>query len=79
MSVLLAIVVTLVPGLAAACPTCVSSAFGDRTYNWPYLGLILMPFTIVGAIGAVLSRQRGGAEAADVMPTVDGALSKETT
>ena len=75
----LAFVFTLVPGLAAACPTCVSSAFGDRTYNWPYLALILMPFIIAGVIGAVLYRHRGERAAADVLPSVDSLLDKETT
>ena len=75
----LALVLTLVPGLAAACPTCVSSAFGDRTYNWPYLALILMPFIIAGAIGAVLYRHRGERAAADATLPVDSLLDKETT
>jgi hypothetical protein len=75
----LTIALALVPGLATACPTCVSSAFGDRTYNWPYLGLILMPFLIAGTIGAFLYRHRGEVEVADGLSPVDGALSKETT
>ena len=75
----LAIVLTLVPGLAGACPTCVSSAFGDRTYNWPYLALVLMPFIIVGAIGVILYRHRGERAAADALPSVDSLLNKETT
>ncbi len=70
---------TLVPGVAAACPTCVSSAFGDRTYNWPYLALILMPFIIAGAIGAVLYRHRGERAVTDALPPVDSLLEKETT
>ena len=70
---------TVVPGVAVACPTCVASAFGDRTYNWPYLALILMPFIIVVAIGAVLYRHRGERAAADATPPVDSLLDKETT
>jgi hypothetical protein len=56
-----AVVVALmaVPEMALACPTCVSSAFGDRTYNWPYLGLILMPFTLAGIVGSVIAVRRG--------------------
>ena len=61
---------------AAACTWCVSSAFGDRTFNWPYLGLILAPFVVVGVIGGVLAwcsrRARPGA-------TAPSLLNKETT
>jgi hypothetical protein len=52
---LAAIAIGLVPGRAAACAVCIGSAFGDRSYTWPYLGLILMPFVIAGAIVAVLA------------------------
>jgi hypothetical protein len=51
----------LVPALAAACPSCISSAYGDRTYNWAFLGLLLMPFAIsvgIGGVLAYLSRRR---------------------
>jgi hypothetical protein len=41
------------PGRAAACAVCIGSAFGDRSYAWPYLGLILMPFLVAGAIVGV--------------------------
>ena len=38
----------LAPRLAAACATCVSSAYGDRGFNWAYLLLILvMPFVVL--------------------------------
>jgi hypothetical protein len=79
---LLALAVALVPGLAAACATCVSSAFGDRTYNWPYLALILMPFVVVGAIGAVVYRYRGALQSPPPLEAplaVDSLLDKETT
>jgi hypothetical protein len=49
----------LVPGRALACAVCLGSAFGDRSYTWPYLGLILMPFIVAGAIIAVLAWQLG--------------------
>ena len=42
------------PRAAAACPTCISSGFGDRSYNWAYLGLLLMPLVIAAAIALVL-------------------------
>lgn len=48
-----------VPRVAAACPTCVSSGFGDRSYSWAYLGLILMPFVVATVIVAVLAWYAG--------------------
>jgi hypothetical protein len=41
-------------GTAAACPSCLSSAYGDRTFNWAFLILLLMPFVVSAAIGGVL-------------------------
>jgi hypothetical protein len=49
----------LTPAVALACPTCVSSAFGDRTFNWPYFALILMPFAITAVIGGVIASRAG--------------------
>ena len=49
------LVVCLVPGSAWACATCVASAYGDRTFNWAFLGLILMPFVVGLGIVAVLA------------------------
>ena len=47
----------LVPGTAWACATCVASAYGDRTFNWAFLGLILMPFVVgLGIAGVFASR-----------------------
>jgi len=72
--VVLALVASPLP--AWACTWCVSSAFGDRTFNWPYLGLILAPFFVVGIIGGVLAwcarRARPAAPASSL-------LNKETT
>jgi hypothetical protein len=34
------------PRAAAACATCISSGFGDRSFAWAYIGLILMPFAV---------------------------------
>ena len=59
MRTLLAVLMVLLPELAWACPTCVSSAFGDRTYNWPYLGLILMPFTLTAVVGGIVAMRMG--------------------
>lgn len=55
----LVLTAALVPGRAAACAVCLGAAFGDRGYTWPYLGLILMPFVIGGAILGVLAWQLG--------------------
>jgi hypothetical protein len=55
----LALLAALTPGQAAACAVCLGAAFGDRSYTWPYLGLILMPFVIGGAILGVLAWQLG--------------------
>ena len=42
-----------------ACASCVASAFGDRTFNWPYLSLIIMPFIVAVAISGVLAYYAG--------------------
>jgi hypothetical protein len=31
-----------------------SSAYGDRTFNWAFLGLLLMPFVVAAGIGGAL-------------------------
>jgi hypothetical protein len=56
----MALAMLLLPDVAAACATCVASAYGDRTYNWAFLGLVLMPFLITGAIGGILLYRYGG-------------------
>jgi len=45
----------MAPSSALACTWCAASAFGDRTFNWPYLSLILAPFAIAVTIGSVLA------------------------
>ena len=42
-----------------ACALCISAAFGDRTFNWPYLSLIIAPFLVVTAIASALAWQAG--------------------
>jgi hypothetical protein len=56
---LLVIALLLAPEAALACPTCVSSAFGDRSFNWAYLGLIAAPFLLTGTIGGILAWSAG--------------------
>jgi hypothetical protein len=43
----------LTPRSALACATCIASPFGDQTYTWPYLGLILLPFGLIFAIAGI--------------------------
>jgi hypothetical protein len=44
----------LQPEVAAACATCLTTAYGDRTYNLAFLGLLLMPFVVASVIGGIL-------------------------
>ena len=48
------LVLVLTPRSALACATCIASPFGDQTYTWPYLGLILLPFGLILAIAGIL-------------------------
>ncbi|MGH7279749.1 MAG: hypothetical protein ACREJG_13835 [Candidatus Rokuibacteriota bacterium] len=76
---LAALAVTLAPGTAAACTWCLSSAFGDRSYNWAYLGLILAPFGISLVIGGVLAwRYRAHRAPAPGGAATEPLLDKET-
>ena len=54
-----AVLVLGLPQRAAACAVCIGSAFGDRGYTWPYIGLILLPFIVAGAIVGILAWQLG--------------------
>ena len=45
--------------LLIACASCLSSAFGDRSYNWPYFTLFAMPFLIAAVVGGVLAYSAG--------------------
>ena len=49
----------LAPSLAWACASCISTPFGDQTYAWPYLGLILLPFGLIAAVAGVLAYYAG--------------------
>lgn len=42
----------LVPGVALACATCIDSAYGSRTFNWAFVGLMLTPFVVGGGLVA---------------------------
>ena len=54
-----ALALILMPRLALACATCMASPFGDRTYTWPYLGLILLPFVLIAAVVGILAYHAG--------------------
>jgi len=58
-SLAVAVLVLGLPRSAAACAVCIGSAFGDRGYTWPYIGLILMPFIVAAAVVGVLAWQLG--------------------
>jgi hypothetical protein len=45
--------------MTIACATCVSSAYGDRGFNWGYSGLLLAPFLVMVVVGGVLSWNAG--------------------
>ena len=74
----------LVPASAEACATCIASAYGDRTFNWAFLSLLLVPFVVAAGIGTVLffsyRRSAAGSPALHDEPTTTPhILSKETT
>jgi hypothetical protein len=58
-ALVIALLVLGLPGRAAACAVCIGSAFGDRGYTWPYIGLILMPFIVAAGIVGALAWQFG--------------------
>jgi hypothetical protein len=53
---LVALLTLAVPALALACPSCISSPYGDRSYNLAYLGLIATPFAVGVVIAGVFTR-----------------------
>ncbi len=63
----LALAMLVVPATAEACASCISSPFGDQSYNWPYLVLILVPFAAAAVIGGVMMRVTG-ARFSDLRP-----------
>ena len=56
---LLVALATLAPQLAAACASCVVSAYGDRSFNWAYLMLLVLPFGVLCAIAGILAWSAG--------------------
>ena len=64
----------LAPRAALACASCISTPFGDQSYTWPYLGLILLPFGLIATIGGILGYLSVKARLKD-----DSQIIKETT
>jgi hypothetical protein len=67
------------PRAAAACASCITSPYGDRTYNVAYLGLILTPFVLALAVGAVFTRCWWTARRHAAEETSDPLLNEERT
>jgi hypothetical protein len=64
----------LAPRAVLACASCISTPFGDQSYTWPYLGLILLPFGLIAAIAGILGYLSVKARLKD-----DSQIIKETT
>ncbi len=45
---------THVLGRVLACAACMSTAYGDQSFNWAYGALIAAPFLVAITIGAML-------------------------
>ena len=69
----------ILPRVAAACASCINSAYGDRTYNVAYLGLILTPFVVLIAIGAVFTCCWWTARHRESGDPIDRELNEERT
>ncbi len=80
---LLTVALLLLPAPALACASCIASAYGDRTFNWAFLGLLLMPFLVGGVIAAMFALRwaeaRHRAAAAGDLLGAPGSPNKETT
>jgi ABC-type Fe3+ transport system permease subunit len=46
-------------GRVLACASCVSSAYGDRTFNWAYTALMIVPFAVGAVVAIVLAGNAG--------------------
>ena len=55
----LALAGALAPRAASACAACVTSAYGDRSFNWAYGGLMIAPFLVALVVGGVLTWSAG--------------------
>jgi hypothetical protein len=75
----LAVAALLLPRLAEACASCISSAYGDRTYNWAYIGLLLMPFAVAIVIGGVFAWSAGYLDPAAVRRAFSTKVTRDVT
>ena len=50
---------TLALGRVLACASCVSTAYGDQSFNWAYGALIGAPFLVAIGVGAGLAWSAG--------------------
>jgi hypothetical protein len=74
------LILLLAPSAAWACASCISSAFGDQTYNWAYLGLMLTPLVVCAVIGGVVAWcHRANVREARRAPATDPLFNEETT
>lgn len=73
------LVLLMLPGVADACASCINSAYGDRTYNVAYIGLILTPFVVAVTIGAVFTRCWWTARHREAADPIDSQFNEETT
>lgn len=66
----LATVTALVPTPAAACAVCLTSAYGDRSFNWAFAVLMLLPFAVAAGICVALLVVAGsfGGSLPDLLP-----------
>ena len=69
----------LLPRLAEACATCISSAYGDRTYNWAYIGLLLVPFAVAAVIGGVFAWSAGYLDPAWLRRALSTKVTRDVT
>ena len=53
--VAVALWLVLAPSVALACPACVASPYGDRTFGWAYLILYAAPVFVASAIAGALA------------------------
>ena len=76
-----ALVLAAMPRDAGACASCISSAFGDQTYNWAYVGLMLTPLVLCAVIGGVIawSHRANARDARHTPPTTPPLFNEETT
>ncbi|HXG15676.1 MAG TPA: hypothetical protein VNK50_05470, partial [Calidithermus sp.] len=56
------------PRPAGACAVCLDAAAGDRGFNAALLALMLMPFAVAAAVGAVLAWSGIGRQPDDTAP-----------